>query len=182
MVRFLRESCKNFPLPSNEKYDELSSPKCIIRLPHSFQRSHYHASSRNVNYKSFSAFLLCWNENRQKTKNTEIRNLKKWKMEKKMRKGWHLYRAFQIMPLNNSYISMNFIFFLRLIQFHVGTITFLSILRNNIDCLPPHSKIMVSILKPFSFFSNHSGAGQYPSQGNTLTRVLSSTGIVYGKI
>ena len=84
---------------------------------------------------------------------------------KKMRKGWHLYRAFQIMPLNNSYISMNFIFFLRLIQFHVGTITFLSILRNNIDCLPPHSKIMVSILKPFSFFSNHSESGQYPDSG-----------------
>ena len=61
-------------------------------------------------------------------------------MEKKNEKRLTLYMAFQIMPLNDSYISMNFIFFLHLHQSLVGTITFLSILRNNIDCLPPHSK------------------------------------------
>ena len=40
-----------------------------------------------------------------KTRKFEMKN------EKKMKKGSHFYRAFQIMPLNDSYISMNFIFF-----------------------------------------------------------------------
>ena len=44
-----------------------------------------------------------------KTRKIEIWKSEKWK--KKMRGGWHFYRAFQIMSLNDSYISMNFIFF-----------------------------------------------------------------------
>ena len=64
---------KVFPCPKHEKYEALSPPKSIIRLP---TNSGVHTISFVAPLKSFSAFFKYRNDYRQKTKNTEIWNLK----------------------------------------------------------------------------------------------------------